>query len=98
LSTEEQCALYGCSAEKLSRWKVEPSALRDDVLDRIALLLAIFGTLQRLLPGEAGNTWIKAPNADRLLGGGSALSLMSREGTEGIRRVRDYLDAQAWRV
>jgi hypothetical protein len=99
LTEKEKAQLLGCSESVLQGWHDDPSSLPGEIVERIGLLHASYKALGTLLPKEeAANSWIKRPHHAPLFGGLSAFEIMVRDGTTGIRLVRDYLEAQVWSV
>jgi rhodanese-related sulfurtransferase len=65
-----------------------------DTIERLAVLLDIFQSINILLPEPArADTWIRTPNKAAALQGASALHVML-SGLEGLRKIRAYLKAQ----
>ena len=97
LSTEEQRALLGWPPESTYyKYKTgQVAALPYDMLMRISLVLGIYQALQILYP-EPGlaDRWVKLPNSNPLFGGGPALTLMTKGGTDGLYQVRRLLDGR----
>lgn len=65
-----------------------------DQLERISHTLAIYRALHTLLQDSNADEWVQKPNHAPLFSGRSALDLL-KEGTEGFRKVRIYLEGQA---
>jgi hypothetical protein len=90
----QRLLLGGIGKSTLHRWKRDQDAqLGLDQLERISHLLGIHKSLQILLPTSA-NTWVTRPNQNALFQGHPPLLLMVQGGIEGLRRVRQFLDAQ----
>jgi hypothetical protein len=99
LDEVEAAALLGCNVEEFSRWRSDADTMPDEVVLRISLLLAIHRALGVLLPRkETPHPWVKAHNSWHRLYGLTALDYMIAEGLPGIRKVRDYLEAEIWSV
>ncbi len=77
------------------RWREgKVSALPDDTLERISVMLGIYKAIQILLPvNERANQWLKRPNS--AFGGATALELMLKGRVDHLYQVRRHLDA--WR-
>lgn len=66
-----------------------------EVVERVAILVDIFTAINTLLPVPArADSWMRAHNKAAAFGGNSALTVMGRDGLEGMRRVRAYLQAE----
>jgi hypothetical protein len=98
LSESERCQLIGAvDPAELEQWRTDPSLLPTDTIKRISVLLWIFKNINLLLQSPANaDRWIRRPNRVRLTEGRSALELMLVRGLEGMRAVRDYLEAEIW--
>lgn len=100
--TERQKArLLGLSDEEtVATLKRLPlKAVSSEVIERIAILLEIFGAVNSLLPvAERADTWMRVPNKASPFGGQSALAFMLDKGLPGLRATRDYLLSQIWSV
>jgi antitoxin Xre/MbcA/ParS-like protein len=97
LSTEQQRVLLGNpSRSTYFKWrKDDDPPLPPDTQERISYILGIFKDLQILLPdAREADTWIKAPNANPLFGGKSALDRMLSGKVADLYTVRQYLDAE----
>jgi hypothetical protein len=95
----EAAALLGCDDEEMNRWRSDAGTMPDEVVLRISLLLAIHRALGVLLPRkETPNPWVKAHTSWHRQYGVTALDYMIAEGLPGIRKVRDYLEAEIWSV
>lgn len=64
-----------------------------DQLERISHTLAIYRALHTLLQDPNADEWAQKPNHAPLFNGRAALDLL-KEGTEGFRKVRVYLEGQ----
>lgn len=69
--------------------------LTSDQLERIEHTLAIYRALHTLLHGPSADEWVHKANRAAIFKGRSALEVLG-EGTEGFRRVRMYLDGEAY--
>jgi len=97
LSAEQQRVLLGNpSRSTYFKWrKDDDPPLPPDTQERISYILGIFKDLQILLPdAREADTWIKAPNANPLFGGKSALDRMLSGKVADLYTVRQYLDAE----
>jgi hypothetical protein len=97
LSIEQQRVLLGNpSRSTYFKWrKDDDPPLPPDTQERISYILGIFKDLQILLPdARQADTWIKAPNANPLFGGKSALDRMLSGKVADLYTVRQYLDAE----
>jgi hypothetical protein len=97
LSTEQQRTLLGNpSRSTYFKWRKDADPpLPPDTQERISYILGIFKDLQILLPEtHEADTWIKAPNANPLFGGKSALDRMLSGKVADLYTVRQYLDAE----
>lgn len=97
LTTEQQRVLLGNpSRSTYFKWRKDSDPpLPPDTQERISYILGIFKDLQILLPdAHQADTWIKAPNANPLFGGKSALDRMLSGKVADLYTVRQYLDAE----
>lgn len=97
LTTDQQRILLGNpSRSTYFKWRKDADPpLPADTQERISYILGIFKDLQILLPDErAADTWVKAPNANPLFGGKSALDRMLSGRVADLYIVRQYLDAE----
>lgn len=94
-----QCRqLLGSPAEGLFRqWERERAGrIPGDVLERISYVLGIYKALHTVFTDASqADSWLKRANAAPLFGGRSALEKMLSVDLQGLRVVREYLDAQA---
>lgn len=75
--------------------RASPVDLSAEVVDRLAILLDIFRSINTLLPiPERADAWMRSRNAAPLFGGRSALEFMLQHGLHGLRRARDYLRSE----
>jgi uncharacterized protein (DUF2384 family) len=97
LPTEMQKRLLGSPpSSTFFRWrKGMVAALSLDALDRIGMVVAIYGALQELF-GNAPDTlrWLNSPNSDPLFAGQSPLESMAQGRLEDLALVRRYV--QGW--
>lgn len=96
LTESERLTLLGLrDSGELEAARAMPIAeLPIEVIERLAILLDIFQTINILLPEpESADGWIRRPNHSPLLSGSPALHMML-SGLEGMRTVRAYLIAQ----
>lgn len=97
LAIEQQRVLLGNpSRSTYFKWRKDADpALPADTQERISYLLGIFKDLQILIPDEReADTWVKAPNANPLFGGKSALDRMLSGKVADLFIVRQFLDAE----
>lgn len=97
LTAEQQRVLLGNpSRSTYFKWrKDDDPPLPPDTQERISYILGIFKDLQILLPdAREADGWIKAPNANPLFGGKSALDRMLSGKVADLYTVRQYLDAE----
>lgn len=97
LTEEEKLALMGLeSAADLQALRGQPfQDVSPETLERGAILLDIFIALNAILPREAADRWIRAPNKGPLFDGRSALVTMIEGGLPALRNVRLHLRAEA---
>lgn len=97
LKDVEQVALLGLQGpmDLAELRKVDVGDVPAEVVERVAILVDIFTAINTLLPvpGRA-DAWMRAKNKAAALGGKSALAVMTRDGLEGMRKVRIYLQAE----
>lgn len=96
LTESERVALLGLrDAGDLEAARALPLAeLSIEIIERIAILLDIFQTINVLLPEpNRADGWIRQPNKAPLFGGASALDVMLT-GLERLRKVRACLSGQ----
>src|SRR3546814_15873826 len=83
LIIEEQMALLGVHDPAIFEdWTTrvqahEAIAIPVDVIVRIGCELSIYGSLRALLPAERAAEWLRGREADRIVGGGTALSIVN---------------------
>jgi hypothetical protein len=97
LNVDQQLLLLGNpSRSTYFKWrKDEDPPLPPDTQERISYILGIFKDLQILIPDERqADGWIKAPNANPLFGGKSALDRMLSGKVADLYIVRQFLDAE----
>jgi hypothetical protein len=98
LTEQEQIKLLGLPrSSELRRWKsgLSSTAINNDLLERVSVLLGIFAALNTLLPDpERADAWLRAPNAAPLFGGRRALDRMTSGAMSDLYLVRQYLDGQ----
>jgi hypothetical protein len=95
LTEPERLALLGLrDFGELAAARAMPIAeLPIELIERVAILLDIFQTINILLPQpESADGWVRRPNRFPLFSGESALHAML-SGLEGLRNVRHYLIA-----
>lgn len=96
LSTGEQRLLLGGVPESTFFKYIkrpERARLSSDTLERISHVVAIFKSLNVLLPrAEAADAWIRRPNSAALFKGRSALDFIGGRFADLVA-VRNYLDA-----
>lgn len=67
------------------------------VIERIVILVHIFEAINTLLPSPGhADAWVRKPNKGVLFDGRSAVDIMIDRGIEGLRSVREYLQAEIW--
>jgi hypothetical protein len=96
LTAKQAIVLLGSPSERTYyRWRDgKVSALPNDTLERIGVILGIYKALQILLPiQERANAWLKRPN--EAFGAESALDMMLKGRVENLYQLRRHLDA--WR-
>ncbi len=82
--------LLGVDAPTYVALKIDPLIIGDAQIERIALIVGIYGELATLLPvDEAADQWVRKANV--VFDGGSALDLMLSPDTAGLRHVHSYL-------
>ncbi|MEI4509208.1 antitoxin Xre-like helix-turn-helix domain-containing protein [Sphingopyxis sp. CCNWLW253] len=97
LSDEEQMDLLGIyDLATFEDWKVrvrthEAVAIPVDVIVRIGCVLSIYGSLITLFPEERTADWLRAPNADEIFEGRSALAIMTSGELGDLDKVVGYL-------
>jgi antitoxin Xre/MbcA/ParS-like protein len=97
LSTEQQRTLLGNpSRSTYFKWRKDDDPLLPaDTQERISYILGIFKDLQILIPDtREADSWVKAPNANPLFGGKSALERMLSGKVADLFIVRQFLDAE----
>jgi hypothetical protein len=97
LNVDQQLLLLGNpSRSTYFKWrKDEDPPLPPDTQERISYMLGIFKDLQILIPDERqADGLIKAPNANPLFGGKSALDRMLSGKVADLYIVRQFLDAE----
>ena len=100
LSREQAMGLIGVETVSVySGWKRDPDAarLKPYMIERISHALAIFESLNVLLPEPAADAWVHAPNEAPLFGGRAAIELMSSPLTVDLLAVRHHLDGERHR-
>lgn len=102
LSVEEQMALLGVQdLAVFNDWRVRAQAhdtvaIPMDVIERIGCVLSIYGSLVTLFPDERTSDWLRAPNANALFQGSSALTKMTNGDFDDLRKVVSYLLGQIY--
>lgn len=97
LSDNEQIALLGIhDLATFEEWKArvrthEAVAIPVDVIVRIGCVLSIYGSLVTLFPEDRAADWLRAPNAHKVFGGGSALAVMTCGELDDLDAVVGYL-------
>jgi len=89
LTAAQRRALLGVDARGYAKHKKDPSSLSRASLERLSLMLGIYGRLHGLFGDKLADAWIKRPN--KAFGGKPALEVMLRDAA-GLREVRDYLN------
>jgi hypothetical protein len=98
LSPEEEMLILDIgTAVELARVKqAETEAVPTAVVERVAVLVDIFRTINVLLPVRArADAWIRRSNQGRLFGGRQPLDLIT-ESLAGMNSVRQYLLAEVY--
>lgn len=82
-----------------SGWKKNPDSarLKPYMIERISHTLAIFESLNVLLPPPNADSWVHRPNAAPLFGGRPAIELMTSVLTTDLAAVRYHLDGERYR-
>ena len=99
LDNGEKAALLGLAdSVELEQLRAVPqNEVPTGIVERLAILLDIFKAINILLPvPKRADAWLRAPNRAPMFSGKSALDVMIGRGLEGLRQVRDYLQAQLW--
>lgn len=97
LDPSEQLILLGLSssAELAELRQASAKDVPAEVIERLAIMLDIFGLIGTLLPIAAhADSWMRSPSRAPLFAGRSPLDLMLEEDLEGMRLVRRYLRGQ----
>lgn len=95
--SDEAAVLSQPDRETLRAWKngKGPEVGQATIL-RISYVLGIFRAINTLLPRkDVADEWVKKPNKAPIFGGRSALDWMTDGDIEGLRIVRQHLDAEA---
>jgi hypothetical protein len=95
-SIDEQLALLGNPARSTYfKWKREGGILPRDTQDRISYVMGIYKALHIIFSDEEiADSWLRKPNTASILGGHSALDLMTSGAMVDLHKVRGFLDAQ----
>jgi len=97
LSVEEQMDVLGIhDVATFENWTVrvrahEAIAIPVDVIVRIGCVLSIYGSLMTLFPEERIIGWLRAPNAQKIFDGRSALAVMTGGDLDELDAVVGYL-------
>nr|WP_320132546.1 antitoxin Xre/MbcA/ParS toxin-binding domain-containing protein [uncultured Holophaga sp.] len=95
LTLPEQAALLGVSRATVAGWKSLPGQ-DPDKLDRMALVVDIYGLASEAFPGERGGEgWLRRPNTAPLFAGEAPLDCMLAGRFETLFRIHDHLLALA---
>ena len=93
LTLPEQAALLGVSRATVAGWKATPGN-DPDKLDRMALVVGIYGLAAQAFPGERGGEgWLRRPNTAPIFAGGSPLALLLEGRFVSLLRTHDHLQA-----
>lgn len=96
VAPKDRWELLGCDQSLYDHW-VETRELEKagpDTLTRLSYILGIWKALQILFPDRnAADTWIHRPNDAPEFNGQTPLAVMVQGQIEGLRRVRQFLDA-----
>lgn len=93
LTLPEQAALLGVSRATVAGWKTTPGN-DPDKLDRMALIVGIYGLAAQAFPGERGGEgWLRRPNTAPMFSGGSPLALLLEGRVASLLRTFDHLQA-----
>jgi uncharacterized protein (DUF2384 family) len=93
LTLPEQAALLGVSRATIAGWKANPGH-DPDKLDRMALVVGIYGLAAQAFPGERGGEgWLRRPNTAAIFAGGSPLALLLEGRFVSLLRTYDHLQA-----
>jgi uncharacterized protein (DUF2384 family) len=93
LTLPEQAAVLGVSRATIGGWKTAPGN-DPDKLDRMALVVGIFGLAGQAFPGERGaEGWLRRPNTAVLFAGKAPLELLLGGRFESLYRTYDHLQA-----
>lgn len=98
LSPEEEMALLDAdSTAEMRRLELMPKKeVPIVIVERLIILLDIFKAINTLLPAHAqADGWIRKSNPAPIFGRRAPLLIMM-EGLEGMRRVRQHLQAEIW--
>lgn len=100
LSREQTMGLIGVDTPSVySGWKKDPDSarLKPFMIERISHVLAIWESLNVLLPEPGADEWVHRANEAPLFGGRPAIELMSSVLTTDLVAVRRYLDGERFR-
>ena len=93
LTLQERAAILGVSRATVAGWRTVPGS-DPDKLDRMALLVGIYGLAGQAFPGERGaEGWLRRHNTAALFGGGSPLEFLLTGRFEALFRTYDHLQA-----
>lgn len=74
----------------------EAIAIPIDVIVRIGCVLSIYASLPALFPEERAAEWLRAPNADMLFSGRTALAVMTSGELDDLDAVVGYLQGKTY--
>ena len=100
LTREQAMGVIGIETVSVySGWKRDPDSarLKPYMIERISHALAIWESLNVLLPAPNADTWVHRPNDASLFGGRAAIELMSSVLTMNLVAVRRHLDGERYR-
>jgi len=93
LTLPEQAALLGVARATLAGWKRGPGG-DPDKLDRMALVVGLYGLACQAFPGERGGEgWLRRPNLADPFGGRAPLAYLLEGRFEHLLRTYDHLQA-----
>ena len=93
LTLPEQAALLGVARATLAGWKAAPGG-DPDKLDRMALVVGIYGFACQAFPGERGGEgWLRRPNQAAPFEGRPPIAYLLEGRFEHLLRTCDHLRA-----
>jgi hypothetical protein len=92
---DARALLGGVSNGPFYDMKKDPDRVLDtDRLTRISYLIGIFKALNILYSDKLADAWVKLSNTNRIFGGRTPLSYMTKGGLPAMQTVRRLLDAR----